>query len=163
MMPHLHVLTDGSVNTQSKVGYGACLIIDRLDLPLESLQDTILLKRFEQTSSTKLELQICLWALEKIIGSANGKAIHITAYTDSQNIIGLPGRRERLERNHYFSKNNKRLNNFELYQQFYYLTSQINCQWIKVIGHQASRHKNHIDRLFGLVDQASRQALRKMG
>ena len=118
------------------------------------------MKRFEHTSSTKLELQTLLWALNETITLANSSDISLTIYTDSQNIIGLPRRRARLEQNNYFSSKNKRLNNYELYQDFYRLTDKLNCKFIKVIGHQASRKKDEVDKLFGLVDQASRRALR---
>ena len=159
-MTHLNIFTDGSVNTQLKFGYGALLVVSNLDAPIEPLKDTLKVKRFEHTSSTKLELQTLLWALNEMIASANGNDISLTVYTDSQNIIGLPRRRTRLERNNYFSSKNKRLNNYKLYQEFYRLTDKLKCQFIKVIGHQVSSKKDEVDKLFGLVDQASRRALR---
>ena len=82
-------------------------------------------------------------------------------YTDSQNIMGLQGRRDRFERNDYHSKKNKRLNNYELYQEFYRMTDQLDCELVKVRGHQASNQKGYTDRLFTLVDRASRNALRE--
>jgi len=160
-MLHLQIFSDGSVNTQLKVGYGAYLVVSDLNTAIDSLKDTVKVKRFEQTSSTKLELQTLLWSLEEMTALANGSDIILTVYTDSQNIIGLPGRRVRLEQNNYFSSKNKRLNNFELYQEFYQLTARLNCTFVKVIGHQASHKKDVIDRLFGLVDQASRRAMRE--
>ncbi len=160
-MFHMQVFTDGSVNTQLKVGYGAYLVVFDLSESIDLLKDTVKVKRFEQTSSTKLELQTLLWALGESIALANGSDITLTVYTDSQNNIGLPGRRARLEERNYFSSKNKRLNNYELYQEFYQLTDRLNCGFVKVVGHQASSKKNEIDRLFGLVDQASRRALRE--
>jgi ribonuclease HI len=160
-MLHLRVFTDGSANTQLKVGYGAYLVVSDPNVSIDSLKDTVKVKRFEQTSSTKLELQTLLWSLEEMIVLANGSDITLTVYTDSQNIIGLPGRRARLEQNNYFSSKNKRLNNYELYQEFYRLTARLNCELVKVVGHQSSSKKDEIGRLFGLVDQASRRALRE--
>ena len=61
----LYIFTDGSVNTRSKVGYGAYLVISDLETPVGSLKDSVNVKRFEQTSSTKLELQVLLWSLSK--------------------------------------------------------------------------------------------------
>jgi ribonuclease HI len=108
-----------------------------------------------------LELQTLLWSLGETLTLADERAITFTVYTDSQNIIGLPGRRTRLEQSNYFSGKNKRLNNFELYQEFYRLSSGIKCRFVKVVGHQMSSNKDQIDRLFSLVDQAARRALRK--
>lgn len=161
-MPHLHLFTDGSVNTRLKVGYGASLIVPELEEPTETLIEQVNVKRFEQTSSTKLELQTLLWALGEMSASANNRDMVLTAYTDSQNIIGLRRRRAQLEKNDYFSSKGKQLNNYELYQEFYRLTDQLNCQFVKIKGHQPSKHKGKIDKLFGLVDQASRRALREV-
>ncbi len=155
-MNELMLLTDGSVNTQSKIGYGAYLAVSERGLPLDSLRDRVKVKRFEQTSSTKLELQTLLWALTDI--QALGSTVIV--YTDSQNIMGLPGRRERFEQNSYRSKRGRPLNNYELYQDFYRMTDQLNCKFIKVCGHRVSNQKDEIDRLFTLVDRASRNALR---
>jgi len=150
------LFTDGSVNTQSKIGYGASLAVSECGLSLDSLRARVKVRRFEHTSSTKLELQTLLWALKdsQTLGSK------VIVYTDSQNIMGLQGRRERLEQNNYRSKKNRRLNNYELYQDFYRMTDQLNCKFVKVRGHQVSNQKDDIDRLFTLVDRASRNALR---
>lgn len=160
-MLHLQIFTDGSVNTKLKFGYGAYFVVSDLNIPLDSLKNTVKVKRFTQTSSTKLELQTLLWALVETVSLINRSDLIITVHTDSQNIISLPGRRERLERRNYFSSKNKRLNNYKLYQEFYRLTSRLNCCFVKVAGHQVSSKKDKVDRLFSLVDQASRRALRE--
>ncbi len=150
------LFTDGSVNTKSNIGYGAYLAVSECGLPLDSLKARVKVRRFEHTSSTKLELQTLLWALRDI-QALRGKVI---VYTDTQNIIGLQGRRERFEKNNYRSKKNRRLNNYELYKEFFRMTDQLNCKFVKVRGHQVSNQKNEIDWLFTLVDRASRNALR---
>ncbi len=156
-MSELLLLTDGSVNTESNIGYGAYLAVSDSELSLDELRTQVKVQRFEQTSSTKLELQTLLWALGDIQTSGD----KVTIYTDSQNIVSLPQRRERLEQTDYYSNKNIRLNNFELYQQFYRLIDQLNCKLVKVRGHKRTKQKNNIDRLFTLVDRASRKALRE--
>jgi len=156
-MDELILLTDGSVNTQSKIGYGAYLAVSERELSQDSLRTRVKVKRFEHTSSTKLELQTLLWALRDI--QALGRKVIV--YTDSQNIMGLQGRRDRFEQNDYRSKKNIRLNHYELYQDFYRMIDQLDCELVKVHGHQVSNQKDNIDRLFTLVDRASRNALRK--
>ena len=152
-MKELLLFTDGSLDTHSKIGYGAYLALPESGL---SLRTGVKVMEFENTSSTKLELQTLLWALGDIRPSVS----KVTVYTDSQNIIGLQGRRGRFEQNDYRSKKNRLLNNYELYQKFYRMTDQLECVFIKVRGHQASDQKDDIDRLFTLVDRASRDALR---
>jgi ribonuclease HI len=155
-MDELILLTDGSLNAQSNIGYGAYLAFSEPELSLDSLRTRVKVRRFEHTSSTKLELQTLLWALSDI--QALGRKVIV--YTDSQNITGLQGRRDRFEQNDYRSKKNIRLNNYELYQEFYRMIDQLDCELVKVRGHQVSNQKDDIDRLFRLVDRASRNALR---
>jgi len=150
------LFTDGSVNTQSNIGYGAYLAVAEAGLSLDSLRSRVKVRAFEHTSSTKLELQTLLWALSEI----QALGIKVNVHTDSQNIMGLQGRRDRFEQNNYRSKKNRRLKNYELYQEFYRMTDQLDCEFVKVRGHQGSNQKDDIDRLFTLVDRASRSALR---
>ncbi len=156
-MDELMLLTDGSVNTQSNIGYGAYLAVSERGLSLDSLRARVKVRRFKHTSSTKLELQTLLWALSDI--QTLGRKVIV--YTDSQNIMGLQGRRDQFEQNDYRSKKNKRLNNYELYQEFYRMTDQLDCEFVKVRGHQVSNKKDEIEKLFTLVDRASRNALRR--
>ena len=155
-MDELKLFADGSVNTQSNIGYGAYLAVSERGLSLDSLRTRVKVRRFEHTSSTKLELQTVLWALNDI--HVLGRKVIV--YTDSQNMVGLQGRRDRFEQNDYSSKKNKRLNNYELYQEFFRMIDQLDCELVKVRGHQGSSQKDDIDRVFTLVDRASRHALR---
>ncbi len=156
-MDDLKLFTDGSVDPQSNIGYGAYLAVFENGLTLDSLKARVKLRRFEQTSSTKLELQTLLWAM----GDIQTKGYRVVVYTDSQNIIGLQARRARLEQNEYQSKKNKPIKNHELYHKFYRMIDLIDIGFIKVRGHKVSKQKDEIDRLFTLVDRASRNALRK--
>ncbi|MCP3942558.1 MAG: ribonuclease H [Desulfobacteraceae bacterium] len=156
-MADLKLFTDGSVDPQSKIGYGAYLVVFEKELSRSWLGTKVKVRRFEQTSSTKLELQTLLWALDEIQTLGH----RVMVYTDSQNIIGLQDRRDRLEQNEYRSKKNKRIKHYELYQKFYRMVDLVDCKFIKVRGHKVSNEKNEIDRLFTLVDRASRNALRK--
>ena len=158
-MEQILLFTDGSASPQSKIGYGAYLLVTDISVPLESLQSQVQLKRFTDTSSTKLELQTLIWALNDIQPLDR----KIVIYTDSQNIVELPKRRERLEKNDYRSKQNKRLANYQLYQSLFNLTDKLNCEFVKLRGHLASSKKNDLDTLFSFVDKASRRALRKDG
>jgi len=151
------LFTDGSLNTQSNIGYGAYLAVSERGLPLDSVRTSVKVRRFEHTSSTKLELQTLLWALNDIQALES----RVILYTDSQNILGLQGKRERFEQNDYRSKKNKRLSNYELYQEFYRMIDHLDCELVKVRGHQVSNQKDVISKLFTLVDRAARKALRE--
>jgi len=156
-MNELMLFTDGSVNTHSNIGYGAYLAVAERGLSLDSLKPCVKVRRFEHTSSTKLELQTLLWAL----GDIHASGRRVVVYTDSQNIMSLKGRRDRLEQNEYRSKSNKLLRNYELYREFYRITDPLDCEFVKVRGHTISKQKDDIERMFTLVDRASRNALRE--
>ena len=151
------LFTDGSVYPKLNIGFGAYLLVTQKKWSLEELKTRVKVKRFDETSSTKLELQTLLFALQEV--PSDGQKIMI--YTDSQNIISLPARQNRLEQNKYYSAKNKLLNNHELYRAFFRITNQLDCEFMKVIGHSPKKTKNTIDQLFALVDKASRKALRE--
>lgn len=155
-MKKIKLFTDSSVNPQEKIGFGSFLIIEDENLTLENLKKNIKIKRFENTSSTKLELQTFLWSLEEI----KNKDVIIEVYTDCQNIIGLQDRKEKLEKNNFYSSSGKLMNNHELYKEFFEKTDKLNLVFIKVKGHKKSSLKDEIDTIFNLVDKASRSALR---
>lgn len=155
-MKKIKLFTDSSVNPQEKIGFGAYLFFDEKNISLEEMKKDIKIKRFENTSSTKLELQTFLWALDEI----NDKNIIIEVYTDCQNIIGLQDRREKLEKNNFHSSSGKIMNNYELYKDFFEKIDKLNIILIKVKGHKKNSLKNEIDTIFNLVDKASRNALR---
>ncbi len=152
----LFLFTDGSVNPQSNIGYGAYLLLNESALHFPISIDDVKTKKFENTTSSKLELEALLWAISEI------KLINyrIIIYTDCQNIIGLKERRVRLEKNNYLSNSKKLIKNHQLYKEFYTITDTLDCEFVKVKGHKKKDEKDSIDNIFTLVDKASRIALR---
>lgn len=147
----MKLFCDGSVNPQMKIGFGAYFILD------ENIQNqNIKTKKFENTSSTKLELEVLLWALKDM--NIEEK---IQVYTDCQNILSLLSRREKLEKNNFRTSTNKIVKNELLYKEFYFLLDKYEIEFIKVKGHKKSSLKDEIDKAFNLVDKASRNTLRE--
>jgi len=153
----IYLFTDGSVNPQKKIGFGAYFILLGEELSSSSVIPKIHTKRFINTSSTKLELETLLWALKDEIV----QKYHVVIYTDCQNILTLEGRRTRFESNDYYTGKNKLIKNHELYKEFYKTIDSLSCEFIKVKGHKVKDQKDEIDKLFTLVDKASRNALRE--
>lgn len=154
--PTFFLFTDGSVNPQIGKGYGAYLLLAEYEFEFPYPDDRIKTKKFKDTTSSKLELQTLVWAL----GSLKFKNRKIIIYTDSQNIISLLDRKERLIKNNYMSKKDEPLKNHKLYKRFYKLLTCNDCDIIKVKGHKKKEDKDSVDKLFTLVDRASRDALR---
>lgn len=156
-MEKIKLFTDSSVNPQQKIGFGSYLFLEEENLSFEEMKKNIKIKKFTDTSSTKLELQTLLWALDEI----NNKDFIIEVYTDCQNIIGLKDRKEKLEKNHFCSSSGKPMNNSELYKEFLKKIDVLDIEFIKVKGHKKNSLKDEIDTIFNLVDRASRIALRE--
>lgn len=156
-MNTIKLFTDGSVNPQLKIGFGAYLVLED-SLHHSNLQEKIKIKKFENTSSTLLELQTLLWALEELPYTTQP----ILIYTDCQNLIGLKERCMAFEKNGYVTKSNKLISNHELYKLFYQKINTLNCEFIKIKGHKKSSTKDEMDAVFTLVDKASRNALRNV-
>ncbi len=159
MTDNIYLFTDGSVNPKLKVGYGAILVARDINQPLKELKSKVKLKRFSDTSSTKLELENLLWGLSLVMIEGSNTAVIV--YTDSQNILSLPERRVRLENNNYLTRGNKEVKNQDLYKEFYRMFDAYNIQIVKVKGHQPGRQKTQEESVFTLVDRASRKAIRE--
>ncbi len=153
----IYLFTDGSVNPQSRTGFGAYLLLEKKEFFCGELENRIKIKQFDNTSSTKLELETLLWALNDV----SLKNFKIIVYTDCQNIIGLKKRRDRFEKNNYMTSKGSVIKNHELYKDFFKRLDILDCEFIKVKGHKKASVKNEIDEIFTLVDRATRTALRK--
>lgn len=158
LMTELVLFTDGSVNTANKTGFGGFLLVEKPYCFSEDYKAKIRLKQFENTSSTKLELQTLLWAFSEMNISYN----KLTVYTDSQNIIGLPDRQKKLEQNGFRTSKNKLHENHLLYKEFFLYLKEKNIEFIKIKGHQPKQDKKHEDLFFALVDKAVRKASRSI-
>ncbi|RXJ86360.1 ribonuclease HI [Arcobacter sp. CECT 8985] len=148
------LFVDGSVNPQKKIGFGSYLLCEEI---VNCDKKLIKSKFFEDTSSTKLEVQTFLWALKDI--DLKHKFI---VYTDCQNILSLLNRKEKLQSNNYLTKTGKEVKNKELYKEFFLLYEKYDFEIIKIKGHKKSETKDEIDKIFSFVDKASRLKLRQL-
>lgn len=154
-MTDLMIFSDGSVQPASGLGFGAYLIVPSIELSLSELAAQVRIVNFADTSSTRLELQTLLHALRQ-----TPAATRITLYTDSQNIIRLPVRRERLELLDFCSKRGDVLVNGDLYRHFFALWDERQCQLVKLKGHCREAEKTRLQQVFACVDKTARQACR---
>ena len=168
-MDSLALFTDVSLNPKLKFGVGAYLAVPTsfLEVSPDTIERSEVAKRlrtrrFEGTSSTKLEVQTVLWALEhyrkecKVSGS--GK---LYVYSDSQCVAGLLRRRPGLEANGFRShRTNRLLKNAALYRNFYKFYDELKCEVVKLVGHSRSCSHDTVHRIFSLVDREARKALK---
>lgn len=163
------LFTDASLNPKLHLGVGACLVVPAafLEQPAESIAaiavaELVRMKRFEETSSTALEVRTALWALEEYrTGQHDAGPAQLRLYCDSQCIAGLPGRRAAIEAQKYVSRGSGRqLQNAPLYSAFYKLHDQLGFEIIKVAGHTRTAARDTVHRIFACLDKEARRALR---
>ncbi len=165
------LFTDVSLNQGSKCGVGVFLIIPSslLALPPENIKKSEIVKsmrvrRFESSSSTKLEVQTALWGIQYFRETLNISSKNkLSVYCDSQCIAGLPKRRSRLETANFCSNGSKRLlNHADLYRRFYQLQDELGFDVIKVTGHSRSSSHDTVHRIFSYVDRWARKELKHL-
>jgi ribonuclease HI len=163
------LFTDVSLNPLFKCGVGGYILVPAsfLRVPAQNIEKSemtkhLVIQRFEGTSSSKLELQTALWALEDwrntLKSSRPGKLL---LYTDSQCIAGLLKRRPGLVAKGFVSKQtNSLLRNTPLYRKFYELSDKLGFEILKVAGHTRSCSRDNIHCIFSFVDREVRKELK---
>ena len=159
------LFTDVSVSPGLKLGVGAYVIVPASFLEAPSgvigrpeITARLKVRRFEGTSSTRLELQTVLWALAENRQGPHGS---LTMYSDSQCVSGLLKRKPRLVAGGFLSKKtNQELANAFLYRAFYEFHDESGFQVVKLGGHSPSRVHDNTHRIFSIVDREARKALK---
>jgi len=164
-MKDIALFTDVSVNPRLRLGVGAYLAMPAsflevfpYDIDKSEVSDRIKVRRFEDTSSTKLELLTVLWALQEQQKASKGK---IRVYSDSQCVSGLLNRRAGLLAKDFISRRTERpLKNAPLYRAFYKFHDALSFEIIKVEGHTRARAHDTVRCMFSCVDRKARKALK---
>ncbi len=157
------LFTDASLHPGRKLGVGAYLLLPA-SFPVETSEAAgrVKVRRFEDTSPAKLELQTALWALEEY---RNGTRIpepgKLYLYSDSQCVSDLLKRRPGLVARNFLSRrSNLPLRNSDLYREFYEFHDELGFEVIKVKGHSPTCRRDSARRIFSFVDREARKALR---
>jgi ribonuclease HI len=162
------LFTDVSLNPQCKIGFGGYLLVPvqflegkAHDIEQGEVSARLKIRSFVETSSTKLELQTVLWALEnsleELTGSSPGS---LRIYTDSQCVAGLLRRRAGLVMKDFLSgRSGRPLTNAHLYRAFYEAFDRLGFQLVKVPGHSRASSHDTVQRIFSYVDREVRKAL----
>ena len=167
---NITIFTDASFDPASQQGIGGYFLapgsyleqqVERIEK--SAITNQIRLRLFENTSSTRIEVETVLRALEEyLVKFSKSQRGNLFIITDSQCISGLLQRRSKLEINNFYSKNkNKLLKNAELYKKFYELYDIQKFEVIKITGHSPKRSHDSIHRIFSFIDKEVRKTLRR--
>jgi len=167
-MNSFSLFTDVSLNPRRKLGVGAYLLVPCSFMEVSpqriersAITARLVARRFEDTSSTKLEVQTVLYALEDFRNqSKDAGPVKLQVYSDSQCVARLLGRRQGLEIHRFMSKGRNRLiTNASLYRKFYEFHDELGFEVIKVAGHTRSCSHDTVQRIFSCVDREVRLLL----
>lgn len=168
-MNNVALFTDVSLNPQRRLGIGACLLVPTTLLSRQpdaieqaDVAARLRFRRFKDTSSTMLEVQTVLWAMETYRAECNcSDAGRVQLYTDSQCVVGLPGRRAKLEANGFIAgRSGQVLAHADLYRVFYALHDELGFELVKVAGHSSAGAHTSVQRIFSYVDKEARRVLK---
>jgi len=163
------LFTDMSLDPVRRMGVGAYLVIPSvllepaaLMIKQAELREQPVHRRFECTSSTTLEVQTVLWAVEDHCCRTTGPGPEkLQVYTDSQCISGLLKRRAELTARGFMCRGTGLpLRNASLYRRFYELHDELDFEVIKLKGHTSRCSRNAVHEVFSYLDRYVRKTLR---
>jgi ribonuclease HI len=146
------IITDGSASPKSGFGAWAAYIVT----PTEE----IILKDTEpNVTQHTMELKAVIESL-KYIQSTFQNVSALEIYSDSDYVLGLLRRRERLENKNYQTKKGKEIKNRSLIIQFYEFLDRFDVRMLRVEGH-ARKGQSKITDYHREVDKLSRKLVRQ--
>ena len=122
------VYTDGSCHTQLRVGGWVALIFT-------NGMKIVLTGNYTDTTHNRMELTAVIEAMSYIrINKKNTGSICI--YSDSQYVVGLSERRQKLESKNFMTKKGGVVQNADLIKQLWELEAGLSIRYEKVKAHQ---------------------------
>lgn len=148
-MQTITIYTDGSCHTQHKIGgWASIILVDDKE---------ILLKDFElNTTHNRMELLSVIKAFE-FIESEDLEFNEIILKSDSQYVVGIQERKEKLQKNKFITKKGNEIQNKDLILRLIHYIEKLPIKFIKVKAHQKKTSERNINRE---VDKISRKIVR---
>ena len=146
----IHIFTDGSCHTKHKIGaWAAILLIEAEETLLHDLES--------ETTNNRMELTAVIHSVEYIL---NKKLVFkkIIIFSDSQYVVNLVVRKEKLKHNKFLTKKGSEIQNKGLVVRLIQLIETINLEFVKVKAHQKKSDERNFNRE---VDMLSRKIVRE--
>ena len=154
---HIQIYTDGSCHTQQRVGGWAAIILGE--------KENLELKGFEiNTTHNAMEILAVLKALDYLeknpIKVANvGTFTTIEIVSDSQYVVRILERKEKLKTNNFLTKKGTPIRNVDLVKKLIKRIETLPLIFTKIKAHQKATDKINFNRV---VDQLARGEVRKI-
>ena len=138
VMSIIKIFTDGSCHTQLKTGAWVALIfVEDKKIVLQNV--------VENTTHNRMELSAVIAAIHYVTEN-NFVYSGIEIYSDSQYVVDLVDRKERLKNNLFITKNGTPIQNADLVQNLVTLMETFHLTFIKVKAHQRSTSEINYNR-----------------
>ncbi len=143
------IYTDGSCNTQNKIGAWAAILFIHG-------QKVTLLGTAQETTHNRMELMAVIKSIEYVLTEYPDHS-YIQLFSDSQYVERIPKRTPQLISNNFKTKKGTPIQNIELIQKLISLQNSITIEFIKVKAHQKTSEIPNYNRE---VDKLSRKLVR---
>ncbi|MBO9702918.1 MAG: ribonuclease HI [Sporocytophaga sp.] len=149
-IPIIEIFTDGSCHTELKTGgWAALLLINNKEIILKG---TVM-----NTSHNRMELVAVLKAFE-YIKNQNVNFDRARVYSDSQYVVNISDRKDKLKKKSYLSNKGIPIQNSDLVKELIHLIENNNIELIKVKAHQKKSDTENYNRK---VDKIARNLVRE--
>lgn len=145
----IKIYTDGSCNTKQKFGGWAAILIYNND-------EYLITGTQSETTNNRMELTAAIKSLEYIY-EQNLQSEKIIIYSDSQYVVNLINRKDKLVFAKFKTKANTDVRNCDLIELFFNLIDKLKPEFIKVKAHQKKTEYKNYNRE---VDKISRKLVR---
>ncbi len=147
----IQIYTDGSCHTQQRVGGWAAIIFWK--------KEKIELTGFEKdTTHNAMEILAVLEALDFLEKENNNTFTKIEIISDSQYVVRILERKEKLKANNFLTKKNTPIRNVELVKRLITKIETLPLIFTKIKAHQKATNKINYNRV---VDKLAREQVRK--
>ncbi len=127
------IYTDGSCHTQYKVGAWVAILLINGEKEQQMLSGTVL-----NTTHNRMELTAVIKALEYLKENFRDVTM-LMIYSDSQYVVGLPAREEKMAGNRFTGKKGKELPNADLVKELLSYSRLFIVEFVKVKAHQKKK------------------------
>lgn len=151
MNTHISIYTDGSCHPQHGLGAWAAII-------LTDKGKTVLSGIVYKTTHQRMELTAIIKSLEFVQQQSSDLKDIIHIYSDSQYVIGLKSREEKIVSNLYLNVKGNKIANQDLVKEYFLISQHFCITYSKIKAHQklSNASKYNVD-----VDKLSRKLIRE--
>lgn len=145
----IEIYSDGSCNQQYKIGgWASIVIIDN--------KETLLKGEELETTHNRMELLGFIKAIE-YLETINMSKNKIRIISDSQYLVNLNERREKLKAANFITGKGTNIQNKDLVEKIIYYIENMDIEFVKIKAHQKRNEIRNVNRE---VDKISRQIVR---